>query len=80
MIFSQWYACANPYKPTFDFLETCFEHVFLEKNRRGNKNTVEKQQFTKTNKAVDGLISSLENSNALMEFKGKYFDGDTQVQ
>ena len=29
---------------------------------------------------VDDLISSLENSKALMEFDGKYFDGGRQAK
>lgn len=38
--------------------------------------TGEKQQFIWTDKMVDDLSRSLENVKALLEFKGKYFDGD----
>ena len=40
----------------------------------------EKQQFTCTHKMMDDLICSVENFKALIEFKGKYFDGDRQAQ
>ena len=44
------------------------------------QSTGERQQFTWTNKVVDGLISNIENFKALslMEFKGKQFDEDRQ--
>ena len=44
------------------------------------QSTGEKQQFSWTNKMVNDLISSIENFKALIEFKGKYSDGDRQAQ
>ena len=40
------------------------------------QNTGIKQQFAWTNKMADDLIIRLDTFKALMEFKGKYFDGD----
>ena len=44
------------------------------------QSTGEKQQFLWTNEMMHASIISLENFKALMEFKGKYFDGDRQAQ
>ena len=46
------------------------------------QSTGERQQFTWTNKMVDDVISSTENfkASSLIEFKGKYLDGERQAQ
>lgn len=65
------------YKQVFDFFETCFTNLLAEATMQS---TGEKQQFLWTNEMMDASIISLENFKALMEFKGKYFDGDRQAQ
>lgn len=40
------------------------------------QSTAEKQQFPRTNKMLDYLISRLENLKTLMELKAEYFDED----
>ena len=54
-----------------DFLKTCFRH-FPPKNEAETikmQNTGEKQQFTWTNKLMDGFISNPQNFKALRSFK-----------
>ena len=44
------------------------------------QSTAEKQQFPRTNKMLDYLISRLENLKTLMELKAEYFDEDWHAQ